>query len=164
MEFALLLFDFVKSSDWFCFLTTTSDLKQELKIQQKQPGSQRISSNNEDDNEKHDKDMDTEEGDQKANELAGEKADAKKMETDDSPQSNGVANGVLNCRQQKLNGHSAGTESGSVAPPLPPSSTANLQRESSLKRKLILAFSSTKSALRPACIFGPRTKTRKKSI
>lgn len=144
---------------------SSPDLKQELKIQQKQPGSQRINGNTEGDNEKHDKDMDTEEGEQKANELAGEKADAKKMETDDSPQSNGVVNvnGVLNCRQHKLNGHA---ESGSVAPAPPPSCTANLQRESSLKRKLILAFSSTKSALslRPACIFGPRTKNRKKSI
>lgn len=35
---------------------------------------------------------------------------------------------------------------------------ATMQRENSLKRKLILAFSSTKSALRPACIFGPRRK------
>lgn len=88
------------------------------------------------------------------NSDGGEKEDATKAETDEAPQKsvpllNGVGGSAA--AQKKLNGTEATT------------TRSALQRESSLKRKLILAFSSTKSVLRPACIFGPR-ESRKKSI
>lgn len=150
-----------------------SDLKQELKIQQKVPGSQREGDEDEGGHDERAKDNkeapDKELMDQKGQESATEEKAALEMSSSDRRDSNkqesqeNLTNGVM------VNGTSSNGHAGTAADTAPlvtkssmtRSAAATMQRENSLKRKLILALSSTRNALRPACIFGPR---RKRSI
>lgn len=165
----------------FCFFV---DLKQELKIQQKAPGSTGTTTTTAL-REGHDNDDDDEGGHGDDDEGAKDKQDKELMDTNsravareqqlsnesEQEDSNRQETGMTNNNSNGLvNGSSSCNGGATDTVPLvnkasmlagTRSAAATMQRENSLKRKLISAFASTKRALRPACIFGPR---RKRSI
>lgn len=169
----------------FCFL----DLKQELKIQQKQPGTVRKDDDDGtgDEDKNHNKPGDTtkrrraestgsqvdnKEADEAVKRLsndtevekaelekgASERRSSVKMDSDKAT-TNGIGNGL--CNEQSSDVPAPATAAQQTSSVAGSRATASMHRQNSLKRKLILAFTSTKSALRPACIFG---SSRKKSI
>lgn len=146
-----------------------ADLKQELKIQQKQPGYVRPVDGGEDNELRPVSTTGKEKLDPMIQEKHSNDSDVEKAELEKTTQerrsSLKLDSAELTNGQQQVNGDGSNRISNGSGPPATTGSavtrTAPMQRENSLKRKLILAFSSTKSALRPACIFGPR---RKRSI
>lgn len=130
-----------------------SDLKQELKIQQKQPGAVH---SDEDDDTRHNKATVAATEEKLSNDSENvEKAETEMASSERRGSLRHLANGVTNGQAKEgapINHISSVAAAGTR------SAAATMQRDTSLKRKLILAFSYTKRAIRPACIFGPRRK------